>query len=259
MTNPPGERLARLSRTATLRAAALTGWADRVLLGVDGLAAVLYRAGGCAPPADIDPRWPQLLLRRAERPVRVALNGYTRSDTAAWLSWTQTDADVARLVHKIYVSPAMSDLAHALPVTFAVAADLGVPGWKVGADVAGIHRADKIVLYLPTEHEADEAASALVAALEHSVPQGVPFTGQVGDTGVVSRGLDHDGTSWRAVVCRELAEALWSARVGAGPDASAETVVDDAYDALAGSGYDVFSWRPVVPRGASPVPAGAAR
>ena len=244
MSDPAGERLSRLSRTVTVRAAALTGRVDRAEPGTDRLAGVLYRSGGCAPARGLDPRWPQLLLRRAERPVHLAVAAYSRSASPAWMSWTRADADVGDLVHKVYASPAVSDLDRALPVTFAVAVERRVPAWKVGIDVPGLHRADKIVLYLPTAREADETAVALDSALNDVAPQGVPFTGQVGQTGIVSRGLDRDGTSWRAAVCRALADALWSGREMAGPAAGPELVADHAYRRLAAAGFDVTGWQP---------------
>ena len=244
MPNPAGERLARLSRVSTIHAAALTGRIGADHLGTDGLSSLLYRAGGCTPSQGVDARWPHLLLRRAERPVRAALSDHTRSATAAWMSWTHRDADPGQLVHKIYVSPAVVATADALKTTFAVATDLGIPAWKVGADIAGLHRADKVVLYLPTGEAADRAASALAEALSHAVPQGVPFTGQVGTTGIVSRGVDHDGTSWRARVCRSLAEALWAGRAAAGSTAPPEDVANLALEHLVDLGFDVETWRP---------------
>lgn len=253
MPNPAGERLSRLSRVSTIRAAALTGRIGPDQLGTDGLTAFLYRAGGCTPSQGVDVRWPHLLLRRAERPVRAALSDHTRSATAAWMSWTHHDADPGLLVHKIYVSPAMVATAEALRITFAAAVDLGIPAWKVGADVAGLHRADKIVLYLPTREAADRAASALADALGHAAPQGVPFTGQVGPTGIVSRGVDHGGTSWRALVCRSLAEALWAGRAVAGCTAAAVDVANLALERLDDRGFDVDTWRP------QPVATGAIR
>ena len=253
MPNPAGERLARLSRAATIRAAALTSRIGPDELAAGGLAAVLYRSGGCTPSQGVDARWPQLLLRRAERPVRAAVSNHTRSSTAAWMSWTLHDTDTTQLVHKIYVSPAMTVVAEALTTTFAVAADLGIPAWKVGADVAGLHRADKIVLYLHDQEAADEAASTLAETLSHLAAQGVPFTGQVGPTGIVSRGVDHGGTSWRALVCRSLAEALWAGRAVAGSTAAPTDVADLALERLADLGFDVETWRP------QPVAMGAFR
>jgi len=244
VTAPAGERLAELSRIATLRAAALTSRVAPQELGVVGLASILYRFGGCIPASDMDVAWPQLLLRRAEGAVNRDLTGYVRSETPGWMSWTRPEADVGKLVHKVYVSPAVPNLAEALPTIFAVAIALGIQAWKVGADVPGLHRPDKVVLYLLTAAEADASGTALDAALNGLAPQGVPFTGQLGESGIVSRGLDRDGTSWRALVCRALAEALWQARDERGGDAAPQEVAEDACAALAASGYDVAHWMP---------------
>ena len=112
MPDPAGERLARLSRAATIRAAALTGRIGPDQLGTAGLAAVLYRSGGCAPARGIDERWPQLLLRRAERPVRAACsNPHAERDDGVDELELLHDADSSQLVHKVYVSPAMTALA----------------------------------------------------------------------------------------------------------------------------------------------------
>jgi len=237
MSQPSGERLARMTRTVVVRAAALAG-----RVGPDELAAVLYRSGGTAVDPRQDPRLPRYLTDRADR-SSPALAPYERSRTEHWNAWTAPGADASALVHKVYVSPTVAGLPTALPVVFATAAALGVPSWKVGADAAGLHRADKIVLYLPSAGRADAAAQALAGVLDGLDPQGVPFTGQVGATGIVSRGRDHGRESWRAVLCRAVAGALDVHRARLGPDAPAGLVADAALDALADT-YDVTSWQP---------------
>lgn len=247
MANPSGGRLAMLSRRATLRAAALTRWVPAQELPPTGLAAVLYRAGGCAPKRGTDPQWPQLLLRRAETGVRQRLTGYQWAATEGWASWTAAEAHVADLVHKVYVSPAVTGLARALPVVFESATARRVPAWKVGSDLPSVHRPDKIVLYLGDADEADRAAAALADALATLPAQGVPFTWQVGDSGIVSRGLDRDATSWRAVVCQLLSDALWQARDELGDGAPDREVGRAALERLAEAGFDVDDWSPRAP------------
>lgn len=248
---PAGERLARLSRTAAIRAAALTSWVDPETLGTAALAGVLYRVGGSTPSVHVDERWPHLLLRRAQRHVRHRLVDYARTSTEGWMSWTRTDADVVALVHKVYLSPAVPSLTDALPSAFDIAASLQVPAWKVGADLAGIHRADKFVLYFASAEAADDAATVLAEHLSLVAPQGVPFTAQVGSTGIVSRGIDRNATSWRAVVCRSLADALLAARARNGTATPPRRVVDEAYASLTRDGFDTRGWFPV----AAPPPA----
>ena len=238
MSTPPGGRLARMTRTAVVRAAALAGW-----VGPDELTAVLYRSGGTALDPREDPRLPRFLVDRAERSVGGALEHYDRSRTEHWNGWTAPGTDTSTQVHKVYVSPTLPCLPEALPVVFATAVGLEVPSWKVGADAAGLHRADKIVLYLPSAQRADECAAVIADALDGLEAQGVPFTGQVGATGIVSRGRDQGRQSWRAVVCRTVAESLVDRRAALGPDAPHAQVADDALASLADS-VDVATWQP---------------
>jgi hypothetical protein len=234
-----GACLARLSRVTVLRGAALTAWT-----GAAALTGFLYRAGGVTPTINRDDRWAQYLVTVAERSVASRLEGYATNRTEHWRGWTADGVDPVRLLHKIYVSPAVTALTVALPVVFGVATDLRVPAWKVGADVAGLHRPDKIVLYLPELPQAEEAAYALADRLTGVPAQGVPFTGQIGGSGIVSRGCDVGVTSWRAVVCTALSEELVRCRATLGPAAPAERVAAAALQHLAGIGYDVEGWSP---------------
>jgi rhodanese-related sulfurtransferase len=256
MSHPSRGRLAELTRTAVVRAAALTGRVDTAAHDAPLLAALLYRAGGCAPDARLDPRWAAHVVTAAERTARAGLGGHPRTPGRHWHSWTSTGADPTTLVHKIYVSPAVADVAPTLGVILTHAPLLGVPAWKVGADLPGLHRPDKIVLYLASAERADRVASALALALGGVAPQGVPFSGQVGLTGIVSRGRDVGGTSWRADVCRQVAESLCASRAALGTQAGAAEVADHALAQLAGRGLDVATWHPSVP--GSPVSTGAA-
>jgi hypothetical protein len=244
MPNLSGGRLAELTRTTVVRAAALAGRAGPAPMDAGTLASLLYRAGGTVPDPRLDPRWPGHAVRRAERAVPGGLGDWVPSTTDHWLGRTAAGVDPATLVHKVYVSPRVAALADALEILVPLAVALQVPAWKVGADLAGVHRADKAVLYLPSAADADRVATATAEALDGLEPQGVPFTGQVGRTGVVSRGRDVGGTSWRAVICRAVAEALRAACAGLGPDAGAETVAAAALPRVAAAGHDVRTWNP---------------
>lgn len=234
-------RLARLTALAVGRAAALSAYLS-ASSAPDELTGFLYRAGGTAAHPRTDARWAGALVDRAVRPHRSALAAHRRSRTAHWDGWTADDADPAVLVHKVYVSPRTPVVAVALERVVAVATRLGVPSWKVGADPAGLHRADKVVLYLPSAHGADAVAQALADELADLPAHGVLFSGQVGPTGIVSRGQDHGGQSWRAVVCRAVALALADARA-ADPTATAQRVAADALASLAAD-LDVVTWYP---------------
>jgi hypothetical protein len=244
VSHPSGGRLAELTRSAVVRASALTGRVGDTASGPTDLAALLYRAGGCVPDSRLDPRWARHVVTAAERTARAGLGAYARTTGQHWHSWTATGTDPATLVHKIYVSPAVCDLSATLGVILTHAPLLGVPAWKVGADLAGLHRPDKIVLYLASAERADRVAATLALALGSLAAQGVPFSGQVGATGIVSRGRDVDGTSWRASVCRQVAESLRAARAELGEQARAAEVADLALARLSDGGLDVKTWHP---------------
>lgn len=245
MSTLSGGTLTELTRTVVARVSALTGQLPPGKPpGTDELAALLYHAGGCVPDPRRDPRWASHVVTAAARQAGSALAAHDHSRTAHWQSWTHPSADPTQLVHKVYVSPDVRDLAATLVVVLAAAPLLGVPAWKVGADLAGLHRPDKIVLYLSEADRADRVAACLARSLTGVRAQGVPFTGQVGRTGLVSRGRDVAGTSWRAQVCRRVADAVILARAALGPTAPADQVADDALALLGRSGLDVQSWHP---------------
>ncbi|MEO7448838.1 MAG: hypothetical protein ABI336_11250, partial [Humibacillus sp.] len=157
MSTLSGGTLAELTHTVVVRVSALTGQLSparfsparlspehpssvRLAPGSDELAALLYRAGGCVPDPRRDPRWASHVVTAAARQAGSALAAHDHSRTAHWQSWTHPGADPTQLVHKVYVSPDVRDLADTLVVVLAAVPLLGVPAWKVGADLAGLHR-----------------------------------------------------------------------------------------------------------------------
>ncbi|MFY9822436.1 MAG: hypothetical protein WAM82_13715, partial [Thermoanaerobaculia bacterium] len=115
----------------------------------------------------------------------------------AWLSWRFQDGagrDAGRLstagpTYKLYVSPEPEHLAAGgFAAIVAALTDLRVPQFKVGADVAGLLRADKIVAYFPDFESLARAAHSLDAALAGAPAQGVPFTAEIGGGGLLSWG-----------------------------------------------------------------------
>ena len=156
--------------------------------------------------------------------------------------------DPAGLEHKVYVSPTVAALPHALPIVFARNAELHVPAWKVGADAPGLYRADKIVCYFATSAAALRAGRQLARALRGVPAQGVPFSGALDGSGIVSRGRDLDGRSWRSMVLRGSRSGAgrrraerwgWPRPLSGSPRA--------ALDALGRAGLDVVDWHPSVP------------
>ena len=227
---------------AAVRAAALSGQ-----LEVDQVAAVLYRAGSASVSLRHDARWATQLTDLARRAAEPRLDPYTMTRTDAWNSWSVPGVDPAGLEHKIYVSPTVAALPQALPIVFARNAELHVPAWKVGANAPGLYRADKIVCYFATSKAALRAGQTLARLLRGVPAQGVPFSGALDGSRIVSRGRDLGGRSWRAMVCAALARELEAARRELGPAAPADQVAAAALDALGSAGLDVIEWHPSVP------------
>ena len=226
---------------AVVRVAALTGH-----LEADQLAAVLYRAGGATVGLRRDPRWATQLTEVARRAAGPGLNPYTVSRSPAWTSWTVLGVDPAGLEHKVYVSPTVAALPRALPIVFASNAELHVPAWKVGAGAPGLYRADKIVCYFATPTAAVRTGQQLARVLGGVPAQGVPFSGALDGSGIVSWGRDLDGRSWRSMVCTALARELVAARQLLGLAATAERVAAAALHALGNAGLDVVDWHPSI-------------
>ena len=141
-----------------------------------------------------------------------------------WRSWfPRRDAtrqlDRADIHYKLYASPAVSEVADTLEVTArSLGTARGVQALKVGLDLTGICRPDKIVVYFDRLDSLQEAAARLQAELEGCPAHGVPFTAAISSDGLLSwgadppTGTDRRGTSWRLWITERLAEYLVLAR-----------------------------------------------
>jgi hypothetical protein len=117
---------------------------------------------------------------------------------------------------KLYVSPHYLQLPEALAaVADVLAANPASAGFKVGRDLGGILRPDKLVCYFRRLDDLRAAAVELQTRLKSVEPHGVPFTAPIDADGLLSWGLDPaigTGESWRLRVSRMLAEYLLTAR-----------------------------------------------
>ena len=123
--------------------------------------------------------------------------------------------DARRADHcKLYVSPAPARLPALIePVADALAA-AGATQFKLGADLNGIMRPDKLVAYFADRDALLRAAEVLTVRLAGTAAQGVPFTAQIDADGLLSWGMDPPPQiaggrdSWRTWVVWRLATAL---------------------------------------------------
>jgi hypothetical protein len=151
-------------------------------------------------------------------------------DGDVWRAWSRAAGHGSNggTTHKLYVSPHAAELPEALRVTVEVLGETAASGFKVGADLPGVLRPDKLVAYFPGFDSLADAAERLRARLQGFAPHGVPFTAEITRDGLLSWGVDpprgeqtlgvSGGESWRVWLAHRLAGALLAARV-AGRDA----------------------------------------
>ncbi len=142
----------------------------------------------------------------------------TSEERPYWRSWrARREQEVSGRWdsgYKLYVSPGVEALATAFAaVAGSLAGARGVKAFKVGADVHGLCRPDKLVVYFDRLDDLRQGASRVREELDGAPAHGVPFTAAVTSDGLLSWGADPpalDGrqTSWRSWVAGRLAEYL---------------------------------------------------
>lgn len=145
-----------------------------------------------------------------------------------WLMWRarrpSPDSDQSATTYKLYVSPRCEDLRETFRATADVAARLGVGRFKVGKDIYGMLRPDKLVVYFGRFEDVQKAADLLLGRLDGCPAQGVPFSADLGGAGLLSWGVDppreqqvldwQERESWRLWITNRLAMALVAAKSG---------------------------------------------
>jgi hypothetical protein len=176
------------------------------------------------------PRWRSLFPDRAavEKLLDLATGKgsgaldrlWTKAGDDHWISWQASgpDYDSSRPVYKLYVSPAMENFREAFQEAACVASQSRAWSIKVGAQVYGLLRPDKIVVYLKTFADLQEAAAMLLRNLAGCPGHGVPFSAELGGGALLSWGIDPprdthsvpwlERQSWRSWITNRLAIAL---------------------------------------------------
>jgi hypothetical protein len=177
-------------------------------------------------------------------------------DRRYWRTWRRRSVGHAGnggsvTPYKLYVSPAIDALESALGVVAdSLAKAPGVSAFKVGSDLPGICRPDKLVVYFDRLDDLQQGAAQLRDRLDGCPAHGVPFTAPVTADGLLSWGADppapsgasREGlTSWRMWVTERLAEYLVVAREGS---AGALEPWQFALERLRLSGIDTDTWAP---------------
>lgn len=285
-----GQELACLARDVQARRAGRQGTEAREAASPLALSFRLY--GYNRLP--LTPRWRRRLAGRhqvedflgltAGAPTRRALERWWRqaAPAAGWMSWHalpgrnaggRLGPDETGSTYKLYLSPA----TEALPALLAPAAEAlatsGANSFKVGSDAWGLLRPDKLVAHFPRFESLAAAAERLCSQLDGTPAQGVPFTAEIGGSGLLSWGIDPPAgerstpgggrESWRLWLTHRLASALLDAcahAAGRDPLAPATEPWRLALERLGLEGIDTSTWTPRGPafQRAEPAP-GAVR
>ena len=150
-----------------------------------------------------------------------------RNRSDAWLAW-HASSDAPRPnddapTFKLYVSPVLPDLRRAIHEAAPIAARCGAFSFKVGRDLPGLLRPDKLVFYFASREPLEQAGDELIRRLRGLRPQGVPFTASLSVDGLVSWGVDPPRArasggilsepSWRRWLTHRLASAVAVAKL----------------------------------------------
>ena len=152
--------------------------------------------------------------------------GSAESESAYWLTWrsrtsSRNGTDGSGSGYKLYVSPSLDAIGPALAtVAGSLARARGVSAFKVGIDLHGICRPDKLVVYFDRLDDLLQGAETLRERLDGCPAHGVPFSAAVTHDGLLSWGADPPpnpaegarALSWRLWVSERLGELLADAR-----------------------------------------------
>jgi len=171
--------------------------------------------------------------------------------------WVQTrepgPGDRGSSNYKLYVSPQCDEVPEALAAIVETLSRMPQSCFKIGSDVYGLLRPDKIIAYFTNFEQLEEAAQKLYTRLQGCSVQGVPFSAELAGDGLLSWGMDppraqrthgyQEQESWRLWLSNRLALAL----VGARNSPSGANAVEPwrfALDRMALEGVDTATWTP---------------
>ena len=150
---------------------------------------------------------------------------YPNDENKYWLSWSRhlPGQLLQERSHtcKLYISPHINDLPEIFRRFIPVISASQAFSFKAGNSLQGLLRPDKMVAYFYSKEALFYTAGLLREELGNYPSQGVPFTTQLDETGLLSYGEDPpvtevlssvDGGSWRTFITDQLALAIVQAR-----------------------------------------------
>lgn len=144
-----------------------------------------------------------------------------------WFSWHRDPASQSQETglptYKLYVSPDPAGIRDVFQAAARLIIDSDAFAFKVGGDVFGVLRPDKLVAHFASHHSLMNTANALGSKLRGMRAQGVPFTAPLDANGLISLGVDPSSSahgdgmeheSWRLGIAGRLAGSIAVAASG---------------------------------------------
>jgi len=170
-----------------------------------------------------------------EAPGAIARWWSRGDDDSPWLVFTRRQSQRQRREQscKLYVGLAFEELPDCLPALAEKLAGGEALQFKIGTDLDGLLRPDKLVAYFPSKETLSAAAQAILPIVSNRAVHAVPFSAEIAASGALSWGMDPanawfgERVSWRQWICEKLAAALIAARTNAaGPVAPSQFALE---------------------------------
>ncbi|WP_342719866.1 hypothetical protein AAG068_27910 (plasmid) [Bacillus paramycoides] len=172
---------------------------------------------------------------------------------SGWLSFSAKEKRSSQTENqskfKLYISPfpKPSLIREVFQATADVLGDMNVQNFKIGQDVIGLLRPDKMVAYFSNFEDCEEAALRIRQKIEGTPAHGVPFTADFSNDGLLSWGMDPPidmlwgRFSWRLWIISQLTNFLFEAKLY--PTTNVEPW-KYALERLQNMGIDSSTWAP---------------
>ncbi|MBG9945702.1 hypothetical protein ABE237_17500 [Brevibacillus formosus] len=174
---------------------------------------------------------------------------------SGWLSFSAkkklTSQPKSQSKFKLYISPIPEPylIRDVFQATADVLGEMDIQNFKIGQDVTGLLRPDKMVAYFSNFEDCEEAALRIREKISGTPAHGVPFTADFSNDGLLSWGMDPPTTntlpwgrsSWRLWIVSQLAVSLMEAKLHRATNVKPWKYALDRMQAI---GIDPSAWAP---------------
>ena len=194
-----------------------------------------------------DGSWTKMPEWIAPQKIRLDQKGQPNVFDLYWRSWNLKNREISKDMpsYKVYFSPLPRYLPDVFRIVRGEAANSEAFFMKVGRNLTGILRADKLIVYFARFDLAFDFARRMSETLAHFESQATPFSFQVHpESSLVSMGVDPprilgERYSWRLYMTSKLSLAIQGARRTKAKDPRGYV---NTYMGMLG--IDTIDWRP---------------